>query len=158
MDRRSRGNCTFTNSSGMRPLGAYRLLGSGLHLNIQRIVLRHAMSRRPKAVVLLGGGMDSCATPAVAQIADSPHTDERVAVPERRMEVPLVGNAITPTYVPFRNAHLLAERSAGRRSSGLPCFFSAPSRRRFRLPRLPSGVLLSLPTVGARGHVSRNSY
>jgi 7-cyano-7-deazaguanine synthase len=112
------------------------------------------MSRRPKAVVLLSGGMDSCVASAVArqthelallhasygqrterrerrafdeiadfyavsqrlvvqldyfaQIGGSALTDARMAVPEKRTEIPIGGNGIPSTYVPFRNAHFLA--------------------------------------------------
>src|SRR5579863_4957170 len=112
------------------------------------------MSRRPKAVVLLSGGMDSCVTAAIArqthdlalvhasygqrterrerqafdeiadfygvsrrlavqldhlaQIGGSALTDPRIAVPEEHTAAPVRGNAIPPTYVPFRNAHFLA--------------------------------------------------
>lgn len=117
------------------------------------------MTGKPKAVVLVSGGMDSCVTAAIAgqthqlafahvsygqrtearerrafneiadfygvqerlavrmdhfaQIGGSALTDPRIAVPE--VEQPRARNSgstfpgsIPPTYVPFRNAHLLA--------------------------------------------------
>ena len=112
------------------------------------------MSAKPKAVVLLSGGMDSCVTAAIArethelalvhasygqrterrerrafdEIADfyavrerlavrldhfnriggSALTDVRIAVPEGEPGLPVEGNEIPPTYVPFRNAHFLS--------------------------------------------------
>ena len=43
-----------------------------------------------------------------AQIGGSALTDARIAVPEGEPAAPVRGNAIPPTYVPFRNAHFLA--------------------------------------------------
>jgi len=110
------------------------------------------MTKKPKAVVLLSGGMDSCVTAAIAatthelalahagygqrterrerrafdemadffgvpperrlvvgldhlaRIGGSALTDHRIAVPECGVG----GSEIPMTYVPFRNAHLLA--------------------------------------------------
>jgi 7-cyano-7-deazaguanine synthase len=43
-----------------------------------------------------------------AQIGGSALTDVRIAVPEGQTGVPIGGNEIPSTYVPFRNAHFLA--------------------------------------------------
>jgi 7-cyano-7-deazaguanine synthase len=43
-----------------------------------------------------------------AQIGGSALTDARIAVPEGPTGVPIGGNEIPSTYVPFRNAHFLA--------------------------------------------------
>ena len=43
-----------------------------------------------------------------AQIGGSALTDKRMAVPEGNPGTPIGGNAIPPTYVPFRNAHFLS--------------------------------------------------
>src|SRR5258706_14360026 len=45
---------------------AYRLLSPELHLRVKRNLTPKIMSRKPKAVVLLSGGMDSCVTAAIA--------------------------------------------------------------------------------------------
>src|SRR5712692_3696123 len=70
------------------------------------------MAEKPKAVVLLSGGMDSCVTAAIA------HETHRLALvhasygqrTERRERQAPPGRSgtIPPTYVPFRNAHFLS--------------------------------------------------